>query len=175
MSKQYDLLYITYDGLLDPLGNSQITPYLKGISKKGIKSIILSFEKADSLRMSSDISKIAHELKDHGIEWRRLKYHKRPVVLASLFDILHGLFVSARLAAKHKIKIVHARSYVVALIALVLKRIYKMKFVFDMRGFWVDERTEADIWKKGGLLSKIARYKSYFKFFWLNIKLIFCQ
>jgi len=38
-------LYLTYDGLHDPLGQSQIIPYLKIISKKVSKLYVISFEK----------------------------------------------------------------------------------------------------------------------------------
>ena len=41
------VLYITYDGLTDPLGQSQILPYLKGLAKHGYQFTILSFEKKD--------------------------------------------------------------------------------------------------------------------------------
>ena len=34
------------------------------------------------------------------------------------------------------------------LIALFCKKIFGTKFIFDMRGFWADERVDGDIWKK---------------------------
>ena len=37
-------LYITYDGLLDPLGQSQILPYIKNLNNKGYEFIIISYE-----------------------------------------------------------------------------------------------------------------------------------
>ena len=42
------ILYITYDGLTDPLGGSQIIPYLKGISSHQKNIVVLSFEKSES-------------------------------------------------------------------------------------------------------------------------------
>ena len=55
-------------------------------------------------------------------------------------------------------KIVHARGYVAALVALFIKRIFKTKFVFDMRGFWADERSEAGLWKKDSRIYRVAKY-----------------
>ena len=43
--KKIKVLYITYDGLTDPLGQSQILPYLTKIANKNIYIDILSFEK----------------------------------------------------------------------------------------------------------------------------------
>ena len=42
-------LYITYDGLLDPLGQSQVQPYLCWLGQAGVRIWVLSFEKPDRL------------------------------------------------------------------------------------------------------------------------------
>ena len=39
------VLYISYDGLTDPLGQSQILPYLQHLAKESYQFTILSFEK----------------------------------------------------------------------------------------------------------------------------------
>ena len=39
------VIYLTYDGLTDSLGQSQILPYLKGLSNLGNDITIISFEK----------------------------------------------------------------------------------------------------------------------------------
>ena len=47
-------LYITYDGLSDPLGGSQIVPYLKIISQNRSLSV-LSFEKEKNFNKLQEI------------------------------------------------------------------------------------------------------------------------
>jgi hypothetical protein len=37
-------LFLTYDGLLSPLGQGQILPYLRGLQERGHAIHILSFE-----------------------------------------------------------------------------------------------------------------------------------
>ena len=49
---------------------------------------------------------------------------------------------------RYRLQIIHARSYVAYIIALAIKRITGIKFLFDMRGFWADERVEGGLWKK---------------------------
>ena len=44
------VLYISYDGMTDPLGQSQVLPYLKGLSNRGHRITILSCEKQRGLR-----------------------------------------------------------------------------------------------------------------------------
>ena len=46
MSKNHHVVYLSYDGLSDPLGQSQIIPYVLGLSKKHhFNFTIFSFEK----------------------------------------------------------------------------------------------------------------------------------
>ena len=59
-----DVLYITYDGLLEPLGQSQIIPYLKKISDADIKYTVVSYEKAGS---NEDFKKLRQDLSLSGI------------------------------------------------------------------------------------------------------------
>ena len=40
-------IFISYDGLTDPLGQSQILPYMIGLSSKGYEITILRCEKKD--------------------------------------------------------------------------------------------------------------------------------
>jgi glycosyltransferase involved in cell wall biosynthesis len=51
-----------------------------------------------------------------------------------------------RLHAERRFDLVHCRSYLPALIGLRMKRRLGMPFVFDMRGFWADERVDGRIW-----------------------------
>ncbi len=154
----FEALYVSYDGILEPLGSSQIIPYLKGLSKKGVKYSILSYEKQADLSRYDDVVKLEKELASCGIKWKRLRYHKSPPVISTFFDVLYGGLVSFGLIKKNGIKIIHARSYVASLIALILKKACEVKFIFDMRGFWADERVEGGIWKKESLLYRTAKY-----------------
>ena len=47
---------------------------------------------------------------------------------------------------KKKINIVHARSFIPGLIGFILKKINpKIKLIYDIRGFWVDEKIDLAI------------------------------
>jgi hypothetical protein len=47
-----------------------------------------------------------------------------------------------------EIKLIHCRSYLTSLIGLKLRSKYQIPFLFDMRGFWADERMDGGIWKR---------------------------
>lgn len=38
-------LYVSYDGALDPLGRSQVVPYLEGLAARGWSHDLVTFEK----------------------------------------------------------------------------------------------------------------------------------
>jgi hypothetical protein len=44
------VLYISYTGVLEPISQNQIVPYLKGQSRKGAQYVLLSFEKRIHLK-----------------------------------------------------------------------------------------------------------------------------
>ena len=96
-------------------------------------------------------------LRAAGIGWTPLAYHKSPSAPATAYDVALGTLVALLLVLRTKVKIVHARSYVPALVALAVKRVAGVKFLFDMRGFWADERVEGGLWPKNGRLYRTAK------------------
>jgi glycosyltransferase involved in cell wall biosynthesis len=151
------VLYISYDGILEPLGEGQVLAYLEPIAKE-FSIFLISFEKSDDQLKNEKPDAIARRVKSNGISWFPLKYHKSPTVLATTWDIFAGVVLSLFLCIKHKISIIHARSYVAAMIALIAKKICKTKFIFDMRGFWADERVDGGIWPANSALYRAAKY-----------------
>ncbi len=167
------ILYLTYDGLTDPLGQSQILPYLNGLAEKGHDITVVSFEKLSDFKtfsfdgayeeqnseLGAQGSKLAR--KQYKLKVVALKYHKSPPVLSTLYDLyLLKREVKKILESQH-IDIIHCRSYITSLIGLWAKRKYGVKFIFDMRGFWADERVEGKIWS---LKNPIFRWVyNYFK------------
>jgi len=142
---QGKILYISYDGMTDPLGESQVIPYLEGLSKKGHLISIISFEKKNRFAIHSDrIKKIL--AKSH-IDWHPLFYTKNPPVLSTIYDLFRLRKKASQLQKKNSFDIVHCRSYLSSLVGLFLKRKYHLRFIFDMRGFWADERVEGNLWK----------------------------
>lgn len=129
------ILYLTYDGLTDPLGQSQILPYLEGLAYKGHDITVISFEKGRRLKAKSLRLKVIP-----------LKYRKSPPVLSTLYDIYLLRKEVKTILNTQQIDIIHCRSYITSLVGFWAKRRYGVKFIFDMRGFWADERVEGRIW-----------------------------
>ncbi len=153
------VLYLSYDGLTDPLGQSQILPYLKGLCHAGYQFHIISFEKAEPFRLNE--SDIRRSIEDFDITWHPQVYRKKPPIISTLLDLRQMLKVAVQLVKTHGIKMAHARSYPSGLIALALKKRYGIKFLFDIRGFWADERVEGGLWKLSNPIFRIIY--NYFK------------
>ena len=145
------LLFISYDGITDSIGQSQIVPYIKSLSDKGADFTVLSFEKKNNFNSSA-------KMLDSRVNWKKLRYHKDPPVISTCYDIITATITGILISVKEKVIVVHARGYVPAMIALILKWLLKVKFIFDMRGLWAEEKIDASLWKKNSFLYKITKY-----------------
>jgi len=155
-----NVLYISYDGMTDPLGQSQVLPYLVNLSASGYNFTILSCEKKKKYKKNKEIiSKICNE---NGMAWEPLFFHTRPPIISKYFDLYSLKRKAIVLQNKRKFDLIHCRSYQAIEIGLYLKKKYGVKVLFDMRGFWVDERVDGGIWNFKNPLYRIA-YRYYKK------------
>ncbi len=149
-------LYLSYDGLLDPLGRSQVVPYLERFARGGIKLFVVSFEK--TTLSDDDLSRCRRHLRSQRIHWLPLRYHKRPPVMSTVWDLLQGLVATRKICSRWRPDIVHARGYVVALLALWVTHLTRARFLFDLRGFWPEQRVEGGLWKTNGMLYRTTKW-----------------
>ena len=121
-------------------------PYIIGLCKKNpnFEFHILSFEKPERFRQNKET--INQLIDEYNIHWHPEKYTKSPPVLATVYDILKMLKQTSKLHKKNRFEIIHCRSYISALAGLRMKKKYGIKFIFDMRGFWADERVDGNLW-----------------------------
>ncbi len=158
------ILYITYDGLLDPLGKSQILPYLYGLKAKGCEIHILSVEKI--FRLESDAGKLNVELSSAGIKWDYINF--RESHLGKINDMRSFTDATHKIIRANTFDLIHARSYVAGNVALKMFRQFNIPYIFDIRGFWIEERIENGIWN----LKNPVRYLAY-KYFKKKEKFIY--
>ncbi|HEX7887937.1 MAG TPA: glycosyltransferase [Ramlibacter sp.] len=150
------VLYVTYDGLLEPLGQSQVLAYLALLASEH-RIHVMSFEKKADSSDAGKVRALRGRLHELGIGWTPLRYHKTPSAPATAFDIAVGMLVGSWLALRNRVTIVHARSYVPALIAMPIRFLAGAKLLFDMRGFWADERVDGRLWLASGALYRITK------------------
>ena len=142
--KKIKVLYISYDGLSDPLGQSQILPYLTKLAHGNVFVDIISYEKKKIFE--KNLGLIHKKIKHTNINWKYLFYTKYPPVLSSIIDIYKGINAIKKLNKLKTYHIVHCRGYVPGLLGLKTKKKYNVKLIFDMRGWWPDEKKESGHW-----------------------------
>jgi glycosyltransferase involved in cell wall biosynthesis len=130
--------------MTDPLGQSQVLPYLLRLNKKGYRFTLISFEKRE--RFEKGKSAIENICEENGIQWHPLLYTKTPPILSTLKDLRTLKNKIKELYKANSFDIVHCRSYITALAGLWMKKKWDVKFIFDMRGFWADERIDGGLW-----------------------------
>lgn len=157
MSEKKKILFISYDGLTDPLGQSQIIPYLAGLTNYNYEFTILSCDKPVLYKKNKDY--VQKLITSYPIKWVSIPYHKNPPVFSSVFDFYQLKKKAGQLHKKEQFDMVHTRPGVPTLVALWLKKKYGIKFLNDVRGFWADERVDGSMWKlKNPLYKKIYNF-----------------
>ena len=112
------VLFVSYDGMTDPLGQSQVIPYLRELVKAGYDLTILSVEKKHRLSTSREL--IADVLKRAGIKWEILLFTSKPPVFSKMYDQWQLNKKVAALHKKYNFDMLHCRSYVAAAAGLKL-------------------------------------------------------
>lgn len=153
-----NVLYLSYDGMTDPLGQSQVIPYLRELTRMGHRFTLISFEKPDRFKKNGDY--VAGLMRTADIAWHPLIYTKFPPVLSTLYDKHRMQRLAFNLYKTTRFEAVHCRSYIAALVGQQLKKRLGLKFIFDMRGFWADERVDGGLWKLNNPV-----YKTVYRYF----------
>lgn len=153
------VLFVSYNGMLDPLGQSQVIPYLRELATRGVRFTLLSFERPGAFEPEgiAQCEQLRHKLESQGIEWHWLRYHQRPSVPATIYDVLAGSRKAASLVKRNRIELVHARGHIPATIALELKRRFGTKMIFDLRGLMAEEYVDAEHWREGGIPYRLTK------------------
>lgn len=146
-SSEFKVLYITYDGVLDPLGQSQILPYLESIGSKLGGALLLSFEKSERyLKLGGKLNDV---LKQGKIRWFPIRFTHGSRAIYKTWDFGRMIFLTLWLTFKYRVKVVHARGHLGAITGLLAKFVFGTKLIFDFRGLWVDERVDKGGWNLG--------------------------
>lgn len=139
---------------------TQVIPYLKEILKDGVGISLLTFEPEFKESWTSEqIEDERKKLAAQNITWHVLPYHKSPSVLATFYDVLNGTRLVRKLLLRENYDILHCRVHLPALMASIARKLSRKrpKILFDIRGFFPEEYTDAGVWPEGGWLYRAAK------------------
>jgi glycosyltransferase involved in cell wall biosynthesis len=161
-------LFISYDGLTDSLGQSQILPYLIGLSLKGHCISILSCEKPENFKKNKLV--VQQKCTTANIQWDYIEYNNSIPVLSSFLTVRKLKAKAVVIAKRDQIQVVHCRSIIPAMVGESVKKKLAVKLIFDIRGFWADERVDGKIWNL-----KNPVYQFLYNYFKAKEKYLFQQ
>jgi glycosyltransferase involved in cell wall biosynthesis len=146
-------LYLTRNGLLEPLGQSQVMAYLRGLSDKHSITLI-TYEKPQDWKDVTAINRARADCNAHGIKWLPQRFVSYPKIIAPLFSMIQMLWLVRSEVIRGDIRLIHARSYIPAAVALIISCITRVPFIFDMRALWPEELIIAGKLRRGSLIHR---------------------
>jgi len=153
MSSPLDAVYVTYWSFRDPLTESQCLPVLRSLVARGYKLGLVTYESGPP-----DAADAA-QLRDQGISWYPLSYHRRPPLVSTLWDALRGLRLCLGLKRQLGVKLFHSRGSVPAAPAMAAAAMTGARFFYDADGPLSEEYVDAGLWSNrslGYLLTRAA-------------------
>lgn len=135
------ICFITFDSLNEGVGQSQIVPLVKGLSRKGYKVTVISFEKVENSNLKLDLEQV-------GVNWMAFKFGE-----SGIRGLPKRIYLMTRNLPKPDI--FHCRSDL-PIISLVL-RMNTRPFLWDVRSLWYEQKLIIEGRTPSGLLYKLAR------------------
>lgn len=157
VSERQRVLYLSYTGILEPLGRSQVLSYLSRLSTDYTFTLV-SFEKPSDTVDEDAVRSLQADCTTFGIDWKPQTYHHRPRMLATAWDLLVLLWQTLRYSWRNEVRLVHCRSYIPAIAAWLCGKVTGKPFIFDMRALWPDEMVTAGRLAESSLTYKVLKW-----------------
>ena len=150
------ILYIAYWGAVEPLGQSLIVPAVERLAASSDLTLI-TFDKPADLRNGDATSTVRERLQRSGVKWSALRYHKRPKIPATLFDIVHGVAVGVVKGLRRRPTVIHGRTFIGGIIGRAVATTLRVPFLYHNEGFYPDEQVDGGVWREGSMPHRIAK------------------
>ncbi len=147
MISNHHILYLSHEGLTDPLGRSQVLAYIVELARLGYRFTVVTAEKTG--RLAADGAEVAAAIEDLPVVWRWVPYRNRPPLLGPWLTLRRIKFLAGLLVRSDPPDLIHCRSLLMARIGQQLAQQSACPWLYDMRGFWPDERAESGLWPPG--------------------------
>lgn len=146
-------LYMTRNGLMEPLGQSQVLAYLRGLSRD-YRITLITYEKDEDRADLGRFAAVQAECDSLGIRWLPQRFRPRPKVIAPAVSMLRMVWLVRHEVRGQDARLIHARSYIPAAAAMIVSRLTGVPFIFDMRALWPEELITAGRLRRGSLLHR---------------------
>jgi glycosyltransferase involved in cell wall biosynthesis len=151
--KKNSTLYLSRNGLLEPLGQSQVFAYLRGLSQD-YNITLITYEKDEDWADKARLQKARTDCKDLGIRWLPQHFRRWPKIVAPAFSMIRMVWLVRREVRRRDIRLIHARSNIPAATALAVSWITGVPFLFDLRSLFPEELITARRMRRGSFLHR---------------------
>lgn len=148
-----EVLYLTRTGLLEPLGQSQVLSYLRGLSKV-YRVTLITYERDADWANHELLASLKAECDSLGINWLPQRFLLKPRLIASLLNMAGMFALALKQVRKKNVQLIHARSYIPAMVALAISKLTGVPYIFDMRALWPEEMITAGRLKRDSLIHR---------------------
>lgn len=148
------ILYLSYNGMNEALGASQVLSYLFQLSTD-YEYHLISLEKPQDWNDVVKMKSLRHEIESKGIVWHPILYKTDKI--GKLLNWFRFTLEAHKISKQDKIDFFHCRSYFPALSAFCIQKVKNIKYLFDTRGFAFDERADVGSIKRTSLIFKLLK------------------
>lgn len=148
---QRRVLFISMTGMAEPLGESQVLEYLEGLAKEN-QIYLFSFERKKD---KSKLAALKQRISSAGIDWSYHRYSNRFGLISTFIMLITSFARLLAITLFFRPNIIHCRSFMPAVLGFIPAKIFRAKFLFDIRGFAIDEKVDSGHLRK---TSFIYRY-----------------
>ena len=145
------ITHISLEGLSTPLGQSQVLAVSERLQSMGWKCAILSLEPEPADEDAFD--RLAARMASSGVRWQHRPYRRGR---AGVVKNVLSMTAMIRDVWEHT-DLFHGRSYFGAFFPAASDIFRSVPYVFDTRGYWVDEKIEEGRWFQDRASRAIAR------------------
>ena len=159
-------LYLSIDGLLDPLGQSQIFPYIKKLSENNIFFYICTIE---NKKNKNKLKKFNNEIRKYpNTNWKYAFFSKKKGKFNRILELslLYLIFIKTIFNKKDRYNSLQKLPTNVYL--FTFKNFFKKKIIFDTRGSWFDERIDGGMLKTSGLDFLVYKFLKKLSIYYLK-------
>lgn len=151
-----NILVITFEGLLSPVFQNQFMPTMLTLSTK-LNFSIIAVER-HGLSRKKRIIQEKENLKKKGIRCFPIPLLLFPLKLSLPMNNAMVTFFTLALLLVKKIDILHIRRYDANFAALIAKKIFGKKLIFDPRGLFIEEKISSGSWQRNRFRFWIYKY-----------------
>jgi glycosyltransferase involved in cell wall biosynthesis len=141
------VLYLSQTGMTEPLGRSQVVPYLRGLARAGWQIEVLAFE--PEAARADEVSRVRTLLAADAIDYTALRRSPAHDVGTKVRESAAGLARVIGHALARRPRILHARATLPALVLAAATRLLPWtRLLFDCRGLVADEYVDFGHWQR---------------------------